>query len=373
MALQSINPFRWPDGHTLGGYNSVSATLSSITLNATNDKVAWVLTAEEARTLTAIRFRVGTVTTGATMTVAIEDIGTDGKPVLTTPTVLASGTVAVSGSNTWQSVTGLSLAISKEQRFALTIAYSSGSTPNFPVQAYAFTQIDNLAGLASHGWLSDAGGAYAQQGNQPQLFAILEDSNGPYYQPGLLPLDGALTLRAFNNTSTPDEYALRFQVPFRCRVRGIVAEMFNVAAGADFKAYLWAASGSTVVADALAGTATAVDGDAIISAAADGIWRIPFSAAYVLVPGVTYYAGIKAETANNIGLGLFLVPSGVTGAKAAMYGGAQCYLGTRSWTGGPESTGDFSDDATKVPMISLLIDQLDDGRGARPTLMIGGL
>lgn len=156
---------------------------------------------------------------------------------------------------------------------------------------------------------------------------------------------------------------MKFVMPFKAQAIGCAISLANIAAGADFRVFLWDTGGTgNTEANALASTAV-IDGDSTGSTTADGVMQFYFTSPYTLAAGTTYYLGVRAETANN----LAIISSSITGtpptdAINSSPLGSNCYVSTRAWSAiNPGTVGAWTDDTAKVPMFRLVLDQMDDG------------
>lgn len=369
MTLAAIGLVAYPTRLLRAGAIGSTLTRQNLTFDSTTDRVAFIGSMPVADTLDKVYFRTGTVTTGTTVEVRIESLS-NGRPSGSLIAAGASVTVEIADANdnAWKTAAiGTPPTLAAGAEFAVVIKYSSGSTPNLQFTA-AEAELHGLYGH-SPACLQDTGaGTWANAAGQWN-WIIEGGSSGVLHLPGLLPADGSGTLQAFNSGSSPDEYALKFVAPFKARCVGLSAALFNIAAGADFTLSLWPAS-SSVDGDALGQAAR--DGDLALSTTQDG-YVSAFFAPVTLVAGTTYYAGIRADTANNLSAGLLPAPSGITNAMRGFPLGANtAHLSTRAWSAG--SAGAWTDTTTTLPLISLLLDQLDDGAGGgRAQFLIGGM
>lgn len=358
MTFQTIRPMRFPElasGVVL--FQQTSAPTSNgtpITFDASGDKIALIHRVPKTGTLTAIEFLTGTVsTTGATMRAAVEGVGTDGNPSGTVKYTSAEGTVVVATSddNVWKSVSingGTGVTVTRGDLVATVIDVSSG-TPNtisLAVGATTSMALGNFPYVTAN-----TSGTYAKKTDSLGL-AVVWNYGGTYeYIFGANPaISTSLT-----NVGNGNERALRFQVPVPIRIYGIGAHLANPAAGADFRVRLYDST-PTLITNGELEVGADIDGDTFPGTTIDGYAEFIFPASIELSANTTYYASIYQKTANNIALGQVGLTS--SAYLAAMPGGSQCYLGTRS--GG---TGTFSDTQTVVPLIYLLVDGIHDGTG----------
>ena len=373
MTLAACGVMFWPAKQTLTGQTSSGGGALAATFDSNTDRVAWTGTSPVADTIDVVYFRTGTVTTGCTVQVQIESVGADGRP---SGTILAAGantTVAIADGddNVWKTATiGTPPSVSQGDKFAIVITYSSGSTPSIQFAATAAIAAADLSANYPSCWQDTGAGTWVivsgvtgSLGIGAWEWVVEFGSAGVVPLPCLSPLNGAITLNAITSSSTPDEYALRFKVPFKCRAIGVNAAVFNTAAGADFTLSLWPAS-STTDGDAL--TQAVVDGDYANSTTADGNVMVYFPTSVTLSAGTTYYLGFRSDTANSVSIGTMSAAGTDAAANAIRAFGipatGEVYLSTRSWTAG--SAGAWTDTTTSIALLNLIIDQLDDGAGA---------
>lgn len=368
MTMVACGLLGWPRSSLREGVANNAGAISAITLDSTSDKMAWIGTSPVTDSITTIYFRTQTVTTGADVDVRIETVSS-GRPSgeLWDTTTNIVVTVADGDDNVWKTATLTSAAsLNAGDQFAIVIASSAGS-PNMGLA----TGSDSLSPSGFCGsfpsLVANTTGSYAVVTLLPRSFEwIVEFSSaGIKYMPSLSPLDGAMTLTAFNSGSDPNERALRFIVPFKCRIVGARVSLANGNAGADLTMSLWDSTGDT---DAEALAQVVLDADSKTVVTSDGYVSAFFDTAVTLTVGSTYYIGIRADTANNQSLyELSTAGSGEpAGAiKAFPAESTNLYLATRTWSGG--SAGSWSTTTTTLPVIELLIDQLDDGSGGSPS------
>lgn len=360
----------WPLPLMQNNPGAISLSQTGLTLDSTTDALAWVGKAWFTDSIEKVYFRTGTIGGGGgdTVDVRIETV-TNGRPSGTLWATNTNVTVAIADTddNVWKTATLTAAAsLVPGDEFAIVIISSAG-TPNIVLAVLAnpnSTTHDHYPLL-----LQNATGSYATASGNSFEWIVQLSSAGVVHVPGLLPVDGNGTITAYNSGSSPDEIALRFQLPFKARCIGIRPALFNIAAGADLTATLWPAS-STTDADAL-GQIT-LDGDFALATTTDGFARLYFDSAVTLEKATTYYAGVRADTANNIGLGELTSPSGITNSMRGfpIPTNGEIYRATRVWTAG--SAAAWTETATNtLPLISLIIDQVDDGTGAGGTTIAG--
>lgn len=369
MTLAACSLTFWPPCMIQSGVGANTFSVTNVTFDSDTDRVAWVgrwWGADD--TLDVVYFRLGSVTTGCDVTLNIETV-TNGRP--SGSLVAAGATSAVNiadgDDNAWKTATITTPpTITRGMEFAIIIVVNTaGATPNlnfFAMSSFASGSTGMYPVI-----LQDTGaGAWTNPAGSFQW--IVEMGAGVVYLPGMTPLNGNGTITAFNSGTSPNERALRFQVPFKCSVAGLRMAMFNTAAGADFTMSLWPAS-SDDDTDALGQVSE--DGDFSVATTTDGYVDLYFDAAVTLSPATTYYAGLRPDTANSVGLGEMTtatVTNAIRGFPILPVG--QCFLSTRVWSAG--TAGAWTDTTTTLPVMSLIIDQLDDGASAGGGLRLAG-
>lgn len=363
--LVDIGAIFWPPQLNNGGPSSASFGTNAVTINASNDQYAFVGIAPRTTNIKKIHFRTGTVTAGGTTTtVGVYQVGTDGRPALT-PTLWSangtganpSGTLTVAGSNTWQTVTLTNQAeLVAGDVFAVVI--STTGSPNYQVLEAA-GHAAGFEGQTPLHLLSDAGGAYANTGNSSPWVAMFESStaNDILHYPGITPQDGSGTLTGYSTGSTPDEWGMKFVAPFRGRITGLRVMCANFAAASTLLASLWDSTADAGASPTPLAQGPSFDGDTTISTTQDGYINFYFTTPYEVTPGTTYYAGIRATSANAIAIGALPVTAGITNAiRGFPIGSNTIHLAKRTWTGA--DPGAWADTTTTLPVISLIFDKI---------------
>lgn len=350
MALASLpGVFLYPPlPYGITGGTSVSGTI--FVLDASDEIAAIVCQAKEDITIQNICFRTGTVTTGATLDLRIETVGSTG---LNSGTLFGTNTniahvLADGDDNTWVTSANLTAnaSITKGQWFAIVVKNPNASPGNFQIVNYnepvAFhpyginvltTKQTVLPTIAC----KTSGGAFVNL--------------GPNYYPAVSAAD-----TAFNSSSTPDERGNVLTLPFKCRAVGIAFYGFG-AAGTTYDLTLYSSNGTSVLA------AITVDSD-VTQVASQGIQMFYFDDSPVeLSAGTKYFITLKPSGATNVTLASFTV--GEAGVLAALAGGTSVFLATKTDGGSPDETG-----TTTRSLISLIIDQLDDGAGSGGGMLV---
>jgi len=346
MTLVSLPaPIAWPG--IVGHFNTSPALGSPGTLDAAGEYIAYVLVAKENMVVSHVGFRVGNVSGSPTGELRIETIDpATGLPTGTlwgTTTNVTSGTLSA---NTWTLLAlTASATINKGQVFCVKIGYVSGTSFNIsngnqfggPLNSNLPYLILNT-GTPTKSFLS----------NNFPILAFGSDSTTFYQVPGTIPIT-AVTVGSFNNTSAAKR-GLRFTLPFKCRIVGI--RWYNSSSVGDFNVGIYDDTTGTAVE--LSSSVTAYEGD-VSGANAVGVISSFLDNAVAGDAGTTYRAAIEPSSATNASVATFTLPS--TSYRSATPFGTVAHYTTFV-------TGGWTDTATdQIPLMDILIDQLDDGAG----------
>lgn len=381
MTMVACGISEWPRP-LMGNFNaSTGGAGTTYTLDSTTDALAWVGKPGIAGDLAILYFRTGTIPAGGgdTVDVRIETVA-NGRPTGTLWAANTNVTVAIADTDDqlWKTATLTAPAtLTLTSEIAIVIISSAGTPAIVLLGATGFFSGGGLGQYPV--LLQNATGAYAVVSSGPPFEWIASFTTiGIKYLPGLTPVDGALTLTAFNSGSTPNARALRFRVPYKCRCVGARVFIGNIAAAGDFTVSLFDAVGVT---DAAALGQATIDGDFPAATTSDGYVDVMFDevdADNVLTINTTYYIELRPDSTNSVTL--FEVPTAGTGQPAGSLaalpsGSTELFLATRTWAAG--TAGVWSTTTTTQPIIALLIDQLDDGAGGGGLLthpgMVGGM
>jgi hypothetical protein len=347
MALQTLNgPVAWPYTNRA---NTVAPALATLATIASGNYAAVVIQARENMTITHGAFKCGAVVASGACDFRIETVdATNGQP---SGTLWNSGTTNDSNftiaptQNTFTTVTALtgSASITKGDWFAVKLAYSSGTS--FVLQSTGFEMR-----FARPYMVLNTGSPTNTILTQSVGIALGSSSTAFYCIPGLMPAT-SLTQNAFNNTNSAKR-GLKFQVPFTCRVVGLRWWAHGSTSSGGLNIRIEDSGGTEV-----SSSSTAIDGD-IQLLANTGMNEAYFDNAVTLSPATDYYAVLEPEALA------------IAGLRSAFPHGTNCCYSTWSTAAGSV----WVDDTSALPLIDLLIDQLDDGvqvGGASTGFMIG--
>jgi hypothetical protein len=209
----------------------------------------------------------------------------------------------------------------------------------------------------------DAGSGPAKAGGNGAALCAIEFDDGTIGYMANMWARFPVLQTAFASNSTPDEYALVFQVPFKARVSGLFAGLGNLAAADDFELILYSDPLGTPVAELTAAQDMTIgDGQ---------IWISRQSGSYTLSPGTNYAIAIRPTTTNTLSFYRFDLGTGGANLRKACVFGTNCSTYYRQ-----DNAGAFGNESTtSIPMLGVWIDQLDDGvsagggGGRRPRLV----
>lgn len=333
MALVTLSrPILYPGMWTNSGLLTIS---NGATLDAAGEYLAIVFQAHQAMTISHVGFRTATVAGSPTADVRVETVGADGTPSGTlwaTDTNIVTATL-VSNTFALHALTA-SASVTKGEFVAIKVAYESGTS----------AQIAQLG----NGWPAWSTASYRVVNTGTPTKAYLNalttyavgSSTSSFYSIGhAMPLT-AETDTNFNSGSGTIRYGVRFQVPFKCRFRGL--SFVNGTSG-DFEVNLYSDAGAELAS-------TAVDGDF-------GAFGAPFLVDddVELAANTWYRAVIEATTVTDVEVQTVTLPS--ADYISATPWGANAHLTT--WNGSA-----WDDTNTDIlPLMNLALDQIDDGAG----------
>ena len=351
MALQLANGLWWPEpmSPSFGNY------FLGLALDAATDRIAFIFRCPKAGTLGYVGFRTDTVTVSEALKISFQTVD----PATGNP----DGTVdqyrvhaGAFSANTWYTTGlitdngadgGTKRTVARGEYLAVVIEFNAFSSGNLKIAAaYSmFGKFENQFGYIT----ANLTGAYAKQLIGIPVCYLQYDDGSTGYIPALWPFSAGAVV-SWNNTSNPAERALRFQVPFKCKVGGAWLDWGNSGALGTFDLVLYGSDGTTVL------LTESVDPDIIVGGG--GLGFVWFSSEITLDAGTTYYLARKPTSATNTTMNTWTVPA--VGALDQISGGQACYAVYRQYQG----SGAWTEETTKRPMMGVLVSALDDGAGA---------
>jgi hypothetical protein len=353
MAYQSVGGVYMP------APVSAIPSLTASTLTAGTHQFAWcgrVWNKDKAsKDIRTVGFLPGTVTTGSsTLRLSLQDLdaanqarpdgGVD-QNVTFADTAITSDTFYTSGN------LSADRTVAFGEKLAVVLDYSSYGSGSIGVQNPA------LGALLGGTWSTLFTASWSIQTMIPSVVLGFSDGTfGSLGYPGRNWPMSALGTVAPGSGSTPDEYALRFTVPFACKVTGGWFTVSPGGAGRNFTISLY--EGTSLLGS------EAFDAEQV-AAATNRCVEANFGAEITLTPSTVYYLAIKPSTASANTYHYFDVAS--ANHLQAHAGGTEWYYADRV------DSGAWSNITTTRRLYGgLIISALDDGVSTGGNFVIGG-
>jgi hypothetical protein len=352
MTLVSLpSPIQWPGivGATGGGAFLTTVT----TLTSAGHYVAYVFVAREDMVVSHVGARVGTVAGSPTLTATVETVdSTTGLPNGAGFGSSSGTTGTVSSSTYVLQALGASATIPKGSAFAVKFALASGTSVvvsgigNLAVQVGSSLPYAVLnTGTPTKGDLSATA----------PMFALGSSSTTFYQVPGTLPLS-AVSNGAFNNSTAGSKRGLLFTPPMNCRAIGL--RWLAESAVGNYNGVLYNNAGSE-----LSSSSTAFGGN-VTAASGNRASTIYFDNAVTLTAGTPYRIAIEPTSTTNTNVSTYTLPS--ANYRSATPAGTTAQYTTFTTAGG------WVDSATDtIPVMDVILDQIDDGAGSGGGGVIG--
>lgn len=354
MAITNIPPYFWPMPLSQAGaapnYTAMGA------MNASGDRVGFVVQCPKAGTLDKFEVRIGAVTNnpdnGIRFSFQTVDV-TNGNPDGTQDqyrdyvTALSGSTWTAPGLMTSDGTDGgVKRTVTRGEWIACVIDFVSFvASDSFTVSTLR-TDTISLGGISYQA--DGSAGTYTKGATTAIPVLALKYDDGTYAQfapDQVWPLS-AINTYTFNSGSTPDEYALKFQFPAPVRVRGawVMVDMDN---NFDVVLYNSASAAQTTMAvdkDIRQGSGTLINP-----------YYVFFDTSISLTASTNYRLAIKPGASNISVYGLACPSSSYLGSMPA---GSNAVLSTRT------DAGAWTDSTAEQLYAGLIIDGIDDGVSA---------
>lgn len=320
---------------------AASSTSSAYLLDAAGEKAALVLQAPKAGTIDRLGFVTGTLTTGDTVDVRLETVGTDGNPSGSLWATNTNGSVAVAAASTGYEAT-LTAGATVDRDDFLAVVIVNGSTPgNFLVAG-----MTPLLGSGPPNGAQFTSGAWSRSPTAIPTVWIRYNDGSYAYIPGVLP--GTVTTSpALSSTSTPDEIGMKITVPAACKVGGLWAFSADTSTP-DLTAKLYDSGGSVL-------ESVVIDGDYVsLSSPALKVHRLRFDTEVNLAAGDVVRATLLLTTTTSFSVPRILSLISDSAATAYPHGGAA--VGTERTDGGS-----WTDDTDRLYPVGLILTAIDNG------------
>jgi hypothetical protein len=322
---------------------------TSILLDATAEKCAFIVRAPFTGTLHKVRFRTATVTTGDTLKVSFQDVDLatgdpDGTPDQYRTIVIAdandnaslvTGILSSDGTDN-----GTKRAVTRGDLLAVVIEFDSFVAGNLNI---ATRNTVNPPGSSGGHYTDHFTAAWAKNASSlPRL--ALEYSDGSYWPiPYACPAVGGIAAETYNSGSTPDERGLIFQVPFSCKASGIWG-FFDV--DGDVDVVLYNSDGTSVM------ESVSLDATARIAGTA-AVTHAQWDSDVTLTKDTNYRLVLKPTSVTNASL--FVGEYTTAAVLDSLSGGSECHYTSRT------DAGSWTEDDSMRPLMGLILSYLDDG------------
>lgn len=359
MALQDV-PIMYFPSYCQSGFG----LQRSKTLDAADEYVSGIFSIPKTGTLKKIGFRTGTVTAADTINVRLETVdATTGYPSGTlylNESPGSSGSQAAPSSNTtyWVALNGTTgVSVTKGDIVAIKILLD---------------YVDGVLDILAHTYLGSYNLPYTEDYLGASHAKSSETPNyGLEYDGEIVPVVGMFP--AIYTSVSPSWFTttlkkgLCFQVPFKCRICGVVY-YFDPDVNADV--ILYDSDQATAV------QTWTVDKD-VRAQALGAIFKLYLTTPKILTVNTKYRLVVQPSAMAITHHMLYTYPDSTISAMAGIEGGVNCYY--TECNGTPTNEASWTDTVADRPAVAgVIIDQLDDGvstGGSAPRFgdMTGGL
>lgn len=332
MAITSCSEFCYPfylDPQSTG--SSLALTSTNIT-QSTIPYLAMIVRVPKSGTLDRFEWRTANVTNDPDngvrcsfqdidATTGVPDGGVDQYRII--PSGIASNTWQNPGSITDDGTAGgVKRSVTKDDIIACVLDLAGGVSGDTVGISILSTTTNTNKGLHTYYATANTTPTWTKQNVGLCMALVYDDGSIATFQDGIVWPASSISTVTFNSGSTPDEYAIRFQIPFQLRASGLWlrGDFDN---DADIILY---DAGDSVIGS------FSIDKD-LQRAAVSGMHIRRFSSDVTISANTTYRIAVKPG-ASSINIHTITVPS--NDYLAAVGGGVEWYLSTRtndgSWT-----------------------------------------
>lgn len=329
-------------------------TATGSPLTASTDRMAFIFQCPKAGTLAKIHFLITALTTGEDLKCSFQDV--DGTTANSPPDGTADQfrVVSAPGGTGWFTTGlmtddgtngGVKRTVTQGQVLAVVIEWNAFSAGNLTIGIAFLGDGSSQTGVPILPYtLRRTGGTWQVNSRGLGCFA-LEYDDGSFAEletVGCLPFK-ATTIQQGDTGTTPDEFGLRFQPPFNCKVDGV---WFHGNTSDNYDVVLYDTDGATVLAS------VSMDKD-VRDSTGNAFRYARFTSQATLTAGGTYRVVLKPTTAtsNSVGLWYFDVES------ASLLGA--CALGTEAHWTQRTNAGAWTETTTRRPFMGLQISEVE--------------
>lgn len=331
---------------------------SYLTVNDDTDEMAYICQIPKTGTLTQLAFTVGTVTVADTaVPVRIVNLTTGGNPddaslYKTSPDSTGTANISTSSTVVAASInggTGVSCTLGDVIGVVIQRTASTG-TLNAQIK---YNQIPGNALPQIQDYNITAGTTWTKTVGSPMLMFNIGGWTAPIGCSG-----GGLISLTSSTIASPAEAGILVNLPFSARAIGVAAQViFPAASSAKFTLY----SDPTGTPVSRAAT-PAIDTDISTSISAARPFRSYFTAPFTISANTNYVVAMSPQDATSLSLQYFscnatYAASNPTGSGGVLYSRAN------------SASGAFSPTTTNIPIMGLIIDQVDSGGTGGPNFI----
>jgi len=336
---------------------STGATVyNGILLDASGEKAGWIFRAPKTGSIRYVHFMTGTVTAGCDVDVRIETVDETVTPAVPSGTLWGTNTnitetIDNADDNTWITSSALTAdaSVTKGDLVAVVIVWGTGGNLNINRYAQGIQTGFPYGVHYTTAWAALTG---AMVGTVQYSDSTIENI------PGVFAHSGA---SSSSSTSSTLNRGMKITMPYKARVCGLWINCERITASGTWTFKLFGTDGTTVL------LSKAWDSDSFI-ASGQSTRFIPFDSTTTLSAGSTYWLTGVSDGTSSLRIH-YMTYTNSTVFNAMAPGGGNCVW---SQATSPASTGDWADTANQLPIMGLLIDQLDDGAGGAAGLMVHG-
>lgn len=355
MALQTYGFSLFPMFQRTDPTNS--GATSTLQINAANKGFAQVFQVPKTGTIDTIRFYVAGRVSNGDVDVSLQTLSS-GAPSGTEYASSSSETVTVNTTGWFTATLATPASATRGDKIAARVQGAAATTID------ATILVNNDYNQSWPYYASNGGAGWVISPSQMPAMQIGYDDGTWLNAPGLNAGHESRTQNTVNSTSTPRHIGVSFTPLFPMTVEGVAIWGVRAANSAG-TIVLFTTDPSSPLA-----TVASFDPSEAPSSSTYEIRYQLFTASYSLSAGTKYRIAYVPTGTGNLGLENVTVDAA---AKAAIYPGGTDWVYT-SASASPTAEGDWTDDTTKIPMISLIVSAFGDdaGGGAGPSLGNGG-
>lgn len=343
MALQNIGG----GGLALPSYHHLRLALGTASniLDVIGEKLACVFKVPKTGSIVAVGCRTGTVSgSGLSVSAGLETLSS-GDPSGTAYGGSVAGSFTPTTNAFFEITLGTAASATIGDDIAVVFNLTAGTTPSVNIPA---TNDASSGSTTVFPYIDTYNGTVWTKSSTTILISWIKYSDGTYEYTGMSPFIQSTS--AFNNGSTPDEYALYMNLTAPCRTVGFWLYA-NFPAATDIVLY---DSGSTALRTNTLNVSNL--------SGATGYHVYPWSGGKQTLAAGVHRLSVKPTTTTNI-----------TIYKAQVYSAAisDAWLGGQNFKQSSRTDGgSWTEDGTLRLMGGLIIDQLDDGAGGGGGMMV---